>query len=239
MSLQTNLEQHLKTTNNPKGLLTSNHSGLMQLNLVAFTKNLEADLKAAKKAALTKPEPAIPAREQNNSATDILKLDTFGDKSLKLDQEWPSAEDMRLNVIDPTAKLNQVGYKLAKTNSFGISALRFSFTNGVSSESISTEQGNQGNFITIPVDEKRVIRKVCMKVKDDKCLYGLRFKDDKGNNLLDLSTQSEGNWEERDIPEGKELIGIRCSTQDPNGKENDAIHQLGFILRDAKPQQKP
>ena len=78
-----------------------------------------------------------------------------------------------------------------------------------------------------------------MKVKDDKCLYGLRFKDDKGNNLLDLSTQSEGNWEERDIPEGKELIGIRCSTQDPNGKENDAIHQLGFILRDAKPQQKP
>ena len=160
----------------------------MQLNLVAFTKNLEADLKAAKKAAAAKPEPVIPAREQNNNASDILKLDTFGDKSLKLNQEWPSAEDMRLNAIDPSAKLNQVGYKLAKTNSFGISALRFSFTNGVSSQSISTEQGNQGNFITIPVDEKRVIRKVCMKVKDDKCLYGLRFKDDKGNNLLDLST---------------------------------------------------
>ena len=114
----------------------------MQLSLVSFTKNLEADLKAAKKAAAAKPEPTIPAREQNNSATDILKLDTFGDKSLKLNQEWPTAEDMRLNAIDPSAKLNQVGYKLAKTNSFGISALRFSFTNGVSSESISTEQGN-------------------------------------------------------------------------------------------------
>ena len=105
----------------------------MELNLIAFTKNLEADLKAAKKAAATKPEPVIPAREQISSASDILKLDTFGDKSLKLNQEWPSAEDMRLNAIDPSAKLNQVGYKLAKTNSFGISALRFSFTNGVSS----------------------------------------------------------------------------------------------------------
>ena len=114
----------------------------MQLNLVSFTKNLEADLRAAKKAAAAKPEPTIPAREQNKSSADILKLDTFGDKSLKLNQEWPSAEDMRLNAIDPSAKLNQVGYKLAKTNSFGISALRFSFTNGVSSESISTEQGN-------------------------------------------------------------------------------------------------
>ena len=56
----------------------------MQLNLVSFTKNLEADLKAAKKAAAVKPEPTIPAREQNNSASDILKLDTFGDKSLIL-----------------------------------------------------------------------------------------------------------------------------------------------------------
>ena len=53
----------MKTTNNPRGLLTSNHNGLMELNLVAFTKNLEADLKAAKKAAATKPEPVIPARE--------------------------------------------------------------------------------------------------------------------------------------------------------------------------------
>lgn len=131
---------------------------------------------------------------------------------------------MRLKPLDPSARLNQVGYKLAKTNSYGISALRFSFTNGVSSESISTEQGNSGNFITIPVDEKRIIRKVCMKVKDDKCLYGLRFIDDKGNNVLDLSTQSEGTWVERVIPEGKELYGIRCSTEGLDGKQNDAIH---------------
>ena len=95
---------------------------------------------------------------------------------------------MRLKPLDPSARLNYVGYKLAKTNSYGISALRFSFTNGVSSDSITTEQGKQGNYITIPVDEKRVIRKVCMKVKNDKCLYGLRFIDENGKNLLDLST---------------------------------------------------
>ena len=146
---------------------------------------------------------------------------------------------MRLKPLEASARLNQVGYKLAKTNSYGISALRFSFTNGVSSESISTEQGNSGNFITIPVDEKRIIRKVCMKVKDDKCLYGLRFIDNNGNNVLDLSTQSEGTWVERVIPEGKELYGIRCSTLSLDGKPNDAIHQLGFTLRDSKEQPKP
>ena len=78
-----------------------------------------------------------------------------------------------------------------------------------------------------------------MKVKDDKCLYGLRFIDNNGNNVLDLSTQSEGTWVERVIPEGKELYGIRCSTLSLDGKPNDAIHQLGFTLRDSKEQPKP
>ena len=81
--MQANVEKHLKTTNNPNGALCSGYDNLLQLNLDDIAKTLQADLKAAKEAA-SNPVPGAPSTEEKPATSSLIQLDTFGDKSLKL-----------------------------------------------------------------------------------------------------------------------------------------------------------
>ena len=81
--LQANVQKHLKTADNPHGALGSSYDSFLQLKLDDIVKTLQADLKAAKDAA-SNPAPAAPNTQEKAQTSSLVQLDTFGDKSLKL-----------------------------------------------------------------------------------------------------------------------------------------------------------
>ena len=55
----------------------------------------------------------------------------------------------------------------------------------------------------------------------------MKIWDDEGNEVVDITFYGDGNgdWVEQEIPEGKEIIGMFCSTV----KHHD-MTSLGFIV---------
>ena len=155
-----------------------------------------------------------------------MKLEAFGDKTLPIQYEWPTKEIMMYLPLSKKIKLNQFAYKIKDDSNNGLSGIQLRFTNGVTSRLFESPHGRKdklrkGKHTRFDVSEE--IRKVSMKV-NGKYLNGLRLINRSGGNVLDLSFYNDGKWIKRDIPEGKEIIGIYCNTS------QDLIQRLGFIL---------
>ena len=51
-----------------------------------------------------------------------------------------------------------------------------------------------------------------MKVWNGFALMGFRMTDEEGNHLVDLNWSGVGAWITQEIPEGLEIIGLKCNT---------------------------
>ena len=77
-------------------------------------------------------------------------------------------------------------------------------------------------FKFIDIDPNRQIRSI--SVRSDPCgwIFGLRLMDEDGVNIVDANWNKveEGDWVTKDIPEGEEIIGLKC---------DDQIKRIGFM----------
>jgi len=85
---------------------------------------------------------------------------------------------------------------------------------------------------SVEVSTIRPIRQISMFVSYSSSYYlcKLRLLDDKGQNIVNLDWTNKfdgrGKWITRDIPVGKEIIGLYCTTT----KYDFSIPFLGFIV---------
>ena len=74
-----------------------------------------------------------------------------------------------------------------------------------------------------------------MKVYGDRFFAGLRLIDENGVNIVKVNFYPRaGDWFIKDIPEGKEVIGLYCNTNN----HLNVIERLGFILWTHNPKAK-
>ena len=82
---------------------------------------------------------------------------------------------------------------------------------------------------------KKIV-KISVCIKEGKYLHGLRLIDDAGANVVNIIGKDEGDWIEKDIPVGKEIIGLYCNTK--NGELYESIHRFGFMVWTPNPDAK-
>ena len=81
---------------------------------------------------------------------------------------------------------------------------------------------------TIAIDTVRTIRSISLKMHEKKLINGIRLADEEGNNIVEETWETRfntGAWVTKQIPEGKEIIGLQCTI-----KNNMAITRLDFLL---------
>ena len=78
----------------------------------------------------------------------------------------------------------------------------------------------------IKIDPDMEIRKVSMKVWNGYAIKGLRLTDGEGKHLIDFNWANVGQWSVQEIPDGQEIIGLKCNVNNhPN-----AIPRIGLVL---------
>ena len=113
-------------------------------------------------------------------------------------------------------------------NSDELCGIQFGFTGGVKSPLYQTALGNdpKHELKTIKIDTKKVIRQVSMKVWNGYAIKGLRLTDNEGEHMINLDWAGVGQWSHDDIPEGQEIIGLKCNLS----SYPSAIPRLGLLL---------
>ena len=95
-------------------------------------------------------------------------------------------------------------------------AIQFGFTNGLESPLFETSDPKNKDALEevkkIKIDTSRQIRQVSMKVWNGYAIMGLRMTDEEGNYVVDLNWSGVGAWISQDIPDGLEIIGLKCNT---------------------------
>ena len=91
-----------------------------------------------------------------------------------------------------------------------------------------TSVGTYSESQRTEIDPKRRIRKICLRLSDKKSgrkIWGLRFVDDNGRNVINHSWNKEGKWVAQALDSDEEIVGVY-------GKLNEAsgIRSLGFIV---------
>lgn len=83
--------------------------------------------------------------------------------------------------------------------------------------------------ITSQVETSRPVRYISMKVYKGCSIRGIRLADANGDYLLDVTwyaNGNEGSWVTHTIPNGSEIIGLKCNTcSNPSN-----ILRIGFVL---------
>ena len=167
-------------------------------------------------------------------ADTLEKMEAFGDESLEITHEWPTKDELKEKELDKKIKLDQVQYKIFGNSDNSLTGIGLNFTTIGTSSFMETEQGKSDTINNAAVDISKKIVKISVRVKEEgKKITGLRLIDDADANVVDINTKDEGDWATKDIPAGKEIIGLYCSTQ--KGDLEDSIHRLGFILWNTPP----
>ena len=65
-----------------------------------------------------------------------------------------------------------------------------------------------------------------MKIWNGFAIKGLRLTDGTGNQIVDLDTSANGQWSNKQIPEGHEIIGLKCNVKG----QPSSITRIGLIL---------
>ena len=122
-------------------------------------------------------------------------------------------------------KLASINYK-----SIGgvLSGIQLVFTNGIWSPMFGTKEVFNKQHKSVKIDISRRVEQVCAFVGHGGQIHRFRLMDDQGEDVVDLvfSEQETGEWMIRDVPEGKEIIGLYCNTQ----SHRRHIECIGLIL---------
>ena len=124
------------------------------------------------------------------------------------------ATQIRRYPRDRLIKLKTIRYKQYY---FGeLAGIQFEFTNGIKTPMFETERAKRKDPLielkTLNIDTTKTIAKICMKVSDGSYINGLRLIDNKGSYVVDVSWDditNEGDWVEKEIPKGQEIVGIQ------------------------------
>ena len=65
-----------------------------------------------------------------------------------------------------------------------------------------------------------------MKVWNGYAIKGLRLTDTEGVHQVNLNWANVGQWSVQDIPEGQEIIGLKCNVKN----HKTAIPRIGLVL---------
>lgn len=78
------------------------------------------------------------------------------------------------------------------------------------------------------IDITKRIDQVCAFVNNDGQINRFRLLDDQGEDVVDLvlGEQTAGEWVIREVPAGKEIVGLYCNTQ----SHRRHIESIGLIL---------
>ena len=103
------------------------------------------------------------------------------------------------------------------------------FTDGLETATFKTPKAGGDKYET-KVDISKQIKKIALK-KDGNYVTGIKFLDEKDNEIVQCEGRSSGSWEvAKELPQGFEIIGIYGNTTKPYS----AI-QFGFLLWNPKP----
>ena len=162
---------------------------------------------------------------------EFVKLPVFGDENAPVDYIYPTQTDWENWPSNTRIKLNGFAWK----NCYVLKALQLSFTSDIKTpffEKPQVAEKDPSGIYAIKratVDPDKRISQICIKLKrPDNILCGMRLMDDNGDSLLELEWQKrdDSEWDTRDVPAGKEIIGMYMSKSgDP-----EWIQSLGFIL---------
>ena len=88
------------------------------------------------------------------------------------------------------------------------------FTNGVWSPMFGAKEVYNKQSTSAKIDITKKIEQVCVFVSRDGAINRFRLMDDEGGDVVDLilGEQEAGEWVIRELPEGKEIIGLYCNT---------------------------
>ena len=82
--------------------------------------------------------------------------------------------------------------------------------------------------VTAKVDSTKKVEQACAFIDNKGYIKRFRLMDDEGMDIIDitLGDQEAGEWVFREIPEGKEVVGIYCNTT----SNTSCIESLGLII---------
>ena len=73
-----------------------------------------------------------------------MKMECFGNKSLGIDHEWPTQEQIKELPLNKKMKLKRIGYKKQSSNG-SLTGFQLEFTNGAKSPLFETEYARNNN----------------------------------------------------------------------------------------------
>ena len=113
-------------------------------------------------------------------------------------------------------------------NAEELCGIQFGFTDGTRTPLFETKlaKDDEQELKRIEIDPNVEVRKVSMKVWNGYAIKGLRLTDAEGKHHVDLNWANVGQWSVQEIPEGQEILGLKCNTSN----HVNAIPRIGLIL---------
>ena len=149
--------------------------------------------------------------------------------------EWPTEYQVSYWNLDRKIQLQRIS-----TNWTSLRCIQLHFTNDISSEPLDTGYRSEPdifkefmlNVVPPPGQQKTVpITEVGVKLTGEMQIYGLRIKYATGDYYT-MFESPDGNWKAKQIPQGKEIIGLYGDFDETE----ERINTLGFILWTPNPQ---
>ena len=138
--------------------------------------------------------------------------------------QYPTEDYLRSTYYGSDYILSQIRYKNLNTSN-KLAAMQLVFSNGLESPMFAVEGAPSDEVKILEIDTSRTIRYVSMSIHSDNSINGLRLLDE--DQEVIATTASDEQWSDnRPIPEGKHIIGLRINT------ESNEINSLAFLLAD-------
>ena len=132
-------------------------------------------------------------------------------------------EKLKALSTDKPIKLQQVNYYTAN-----MTMIDLLFTNGLESATFKSSNVS-GSKKEIKLDISKQIKKVAIRTGSGR-LNGIKFLDEKDNEIVQHVGSNTGDWTEKELPQGFEIIGVYGNTAKPYSEI-----QIGFLIWNPKP----
>ena len=107
----------------------------------------------------------------------LTKMESFGDSSLPIQNEWPTQDELQLLPLDKRIKLNYIAYKHHENRDV-LSGLQLEFTKEVKSTLFETKHAQKSDILKYEkVNVSKKLAQISMYVVNDNCIAKLRFID--------------------------------------------------------------
>ena len=138
----------------------------------------------------------------------VTEMIEFGQKTYSWDEVNYHLERLPRN---KSIDLTQINYKESKQRLCGLQLI---FTNDIKTPLFEGNKAKGEYLEPIPVDNKKAIRSISMKIVDGYRLQGLRFGHGENDYTeIQWDKREGGEWETREIPKGHRIIGLKCSAK--------------------------